>query len=95
MNVNAGDLLRAVAIGAGATFLMDLWNFSLTRLFGIPSLNYCVLGRWVLHMPKSGHGIVPSAPAGPGTTQEPGHAYRLRTGIVRLRLGFELPPPAP
>jgi hypothetical protein len=44
-------VLTAVAIGVGATLLMDLWNLFLKRVFGIPSLNYCFLGRWVLHIP--------------------------------------------
>lgn len=44
-------LLKAVTIGVGATLLMDLWNLFLKRAFGIPSLNYCFLGRWVLHIP--------------------------------------------
>jgi hypothetical protein len=44
-------LLKAVIIGVGATLLMDLWNLFLKRAFGIPSLNYCFLGRWVLHIP--------------------------------------------
>jgi hypothetical protein len=29
---------------------MDLWNLFLKRMFGIPSLDYCLLGRWLLHM---------------------------------------------
>jgi hypothetical protein len=45
------DMLGAIAIGIGATLLMDLWNLFLKRAFGIPSLNYCFLGRWVLHIP--------------------------------------------
>ena len=52
MSLHGSDLLRAVAVGAGATFLMDLWNLVLKRVFGIPSLNLCLLGRWVLHMAK-------------------------------------------
>ena len=47
-----GVLPGAVAIGAGATLMMDLWNLVLKRAFGIPSLNYCLLGRWVFHMPS-------------------------------------------
>jgi hypothetical protein len=39
----------AIAIGLGATLTMDLWNLLLKRAFGIPSLNYCLLGRWVRH----------------------------------------------
>jgi hypothetical protein len=30
---------------------MDLWNLFLKRAFDIPSLNYCLLGRWIRHMP--------------------------------------------
>jgi len=29
---------------------MDLWNLALARTVGIPSLSYCLLGRWFLHM---------------------------------------------
>ena len=41
----------AVALGLGATLVMDLWNLFLKRAFGIPSLSYCLLGRWLRHMP--------------------------------------------
>ena len=30
---------------------MDLWNLFLKRAFHIPSLNYCLLGRWLRHIP--------------------------------------------
>ena len=46
------DILSAVAIGVGATLLMDFWNLFLKRRFNIPSLSYCVLGRWLRHMPE-------------------------------------------
>jgi uncharacterized membrane protein YagU involved in acid resistance len=29
---------------------MDSWNLFLKRAFRIPSLNYCLLGRWLRHM---------------------------------------------
>ena len=45
------DLLRAAVIGIGATLSMDLWNLFLKRAFGIPSLDYALLGRWIAHMP--------------------------------------------
>lgn len=45
-------ILTAVAIGCGATLLMDLWNQFLKRAFGTASLNYCMLGRWLRHMPS-------------------------------------------
>ena len=44
-------ILGGIAIGAGATLVMDLWNLFLKRTFRIPSLNYCLLGRWLRHMP--------------------------------------------
>jgi hypothetical protein len=45
-------LLRLVGVGLGATVLMDLWNLFLERAFGVPSLNFCLLGRWIQHMPS-------------------------------------------
>ena len=44
------DIPGAIAIGLGATMVMDLWNLFLRRAFGVPSLDYCLLGRWVRHM---------------------------------------------
>jgi hypothetical protein len=44
--------LLAVLAGLGATATIDLWSLFLRRAFGILSLNYCLLGRWVLHMPR-------------------------------------------
>ena len=51
MSIGASHVLVAAAIGIGATLVMDLWNLLLKRAFGIPSLNYCLLGRWVRHLP--------------------------------------------
>ncbi|HTQ40910.1 MAG TPA: DUF2938 domain-containing protein [Pirellulales bacterium] len=45
-------ILSAIAIGIGATMCVDLWAMLLNRGFGIPSLDYCLLGRWFLHMPS-------------------------------------------
>lgn len=44
--------LAAVAIGLGATLLMDLWALLLNRAFGITAANYCLVGRWFCHMPR-------------------------------------------
>jgi len=46
------DVLSAVAIGVGASLLMDVWNLFLKRAFDIPSLNYGLLGRWIGHMQR-------------------------------------------
>jgi len=50
VNIEARYIVGAIAIGLGATLLMDLWNLFLKRAFNIPSLNYCFLGRWVRHL---------------------------------------------
>jgi hypothetical protein len=59
-------VLAAIAIGLGASVLMDAWNLFLKRAFGVPSLNYCLLGRWLLHMPKGTfvHSSIASATPG-------------------------------
>src|SRR5215210_1156646 len=51
MSIEACHILGATAIGIGATLVMDLWNLFLKRTFSVPSLNYCLLGRWLGHMP--------------------------------------------
>lgn len=52
MSIEAHYVPGAVALGIGATLVMDLWNLFLKRTFNIPSLNYCLLGRWLRHMPE-------------------------------------------
>lgn len=42
----------AVLIGAGATLVMDLWALFIKRCFGIPSLNFAMVGRWIGHLPR-------------------------------------------
>lgn len=51
MGISPGVLASAVAIGVGATLLLDLWNLFLRRAFGVPSLDNALLGRWLLSMP--------------------------------------------
>ena len=62
--MDVSEMLSAVAIGVGASLAMDLWNLLLKRAFGIPSLNYCLLGRWLRHMPEGTfwHVSISSAP---------------------------------
>lgn len=59
------DILFGIAMGVGATLMIDLWALVLNRAFRIRSLNYCLLGRWVLHMPagKIRHPSIGSAAA--------------------------------
>ena len=67
MSIGANDILGAIAVGVGATLVMDLWNLFLKRTFGILSLNYCLLGRWVSHMPGGTlrHASITAAPQKP------------------------------
>jgi hypothetical protein len=64
MTLDPRHLLSAMAIGLGATVAMDIWNSFLKRAFGIRSLNYCLLGRWIGHMPGGTfrHASIATAP---------------------------------
>jgi len=64
MSIEASYILGAIAVGIGATLVMDLWNLFLKRTFNIPSLNYCLLGRWLRHMPEGTfrHASISAAP---------------------------------
>ncbi|AOK61683.1 hypothetical protein WM29_21230 [Burkholderia ubonensis] len=50
MNDTADTLLRLLLIGTGGTLVMDLWALFRRRAFGIPSLDYALVGRWLGHM---------------------------------------------
>jgi hypothetical protein len=49
MNDSLEMVLRTLAIGAGATMLMDAWA-ALLRRFGVASLDFALLGRWIGHL---------------------------------------------
>ena len=67
MSIEANRIFGAIAIGIGATLVMDLWNLLLRRAFSIPSLNYCLLGRWLRYMPEGTftHASIGAAPQKP------------------------------
>ncbi len=67
MRLEANDALGAIAVGVGATLFMDLWNLFLKHAFSVSSLNYCLLGRWLCHMPKGTfmHANIAAAPKKP------------------------------
>lgn len=67
MSLGPGVVLGAIATGVGATLVMDLWNLFLRRAFAIPSLDYCLLGRWLRHMPEGTlrHASIAAAPEKP------------------------------
>ncbi|KRG68187.1 DUF2938 family protein [Pseudoxanthomonas dokdonensis] len=39
-----------VALGAGSTALVDLWAWLLGRVFGIATLDWALVGRWIGHL---------------------------------------------
>jgi hypothetical protein len=67
VSIEAKTIVGVMAIGIGASLVMDLWNLFLKRTFSIPSLNYCLLGRWLLHMPGGTfrHSSITNAPQKP------------------------------
>lgn len=49
MNITPELLLRAAAIGIGATVLIDLWALLQRRAFSTPTLDWALVGRWIGH----------------------------------------------
>jgi len=45
-------VVNSIAIGIGATVVMDIWALMLQRIFGIAQLNYALVGRWLVYMRK-------------------------------------------
>ncbi|MEO8166771.1 MAG: DUF2938 domain-containing protein [bacterium] len=59
-------IIGAIVIGISASIIMDSWNLLLKRIFSIPSLNYCLLGRWLRHMPGTfRHASITGSPQKP------------------------------
>src|SRR5271170_883856 len=51
MSADLQIILRVVAIGVGATIVLDLWSAILNRFLHIPSTNWAMIGRWFGHLP--------------------------------------------
>lgn len=51
MNETFEYLIRILFAGIGATAIMDLWA-AVLRQFGVPSLDFALLGRWIGHFPE-------------------------------------------
>lgn len=57
--------VRVVAVGLGATAVMDGWGLMLRHVYGVAGLDYRLVGRWLGHMPRgrfTHDGIGKSAP---------------------------------
>lgn len=57
-------LLSVIAVGCGATAVMDLWLLLVRRL-GVPTLDFALLGRWFGHASRGrlAHAAITRAPA--------------------------------
>lgn len=42
----------AALLGIGASLFIDAWALLRRRLFGIPALDYALVGRWLAHLPR-------------------------------------------
>ena len=64
MSTEAIHFLTIAVLGLGATLFMDLCALFLKRAFSIPSANYCLVGRWLRHMPEGTfmHASIAAAP---------------------------------
>src|SRR6266480_1296238 len=67
MNSELIYVLVAIAVGLGATIVMDLCAIFLKRAFDIPSPDYCFVGRWLRYMPEGifRHSSIAAAPKKP------------------------------
>ena len=45
-------LLSIVAVGIGATAVHDAWTWLRARLFGVPTPDWALVGRWAAHLPR-------------------------------------------
>ncbi len=64
MTVSVDLVLVGALIGLGGAALMDGWSLLLRRRFGIATLDYALLGRWIGHFPHGRfvHDRIASAP---------------------------------
>jgi hypothetical protein len=60
--------IRSLVMGVAAAALMDAWGLLLRRGFGIPTLDYAMLGRWIGHMARGrfAHARIAAAAPMPG-----------------------------
>jgi hypothetical protein len=64
MSIELSHVMLTLAVGLGATLVMDLWCIFLERAFNTPFPNYCFVGRWLRYMPEGifHHSSIAAAP---------------------------------
>jgi hypothetical protein len=50
--MSTGIIFSIIVVGLGATLVLDLWNLFLKHVFSIPVPHFCLVGRWLCHMPS-------------------------------------------
>ena len=76
-------IAHVLAIGTGATIVTDVWALARQRLFGIPPLDYALVGRWIAHMPQGRWVHASIGAAAPKALEAPlGWAMHFLTGIL-------------
>lgn len=57
-------LFHAAVIGTGATLVMDAWWYWQKRVWGVPVLDYAMVGRWLGHLARGRlrHDAITAAP---------------------------------
>lgn len=58
--MNMELVFQTVIVGIGATLFMDLWSLFQKHIVGIAPLNYALVGRWILWLPRENCGIIQS-----------------------------------
>ena len=63
--------VRGLVMGVAAAALMDAWGLVLRRGFGIPTLDYAMLGRWIGTFPSGRFAHVRMSAAAPVPGERP------------------------
>lgn len=68
MDEAADIVMLSVAIGTGATLVMDAWGQVQKRAYNVPPLDYALVGRWLGYMVKGRffHQPIGASPSLPG-----------------------------
>lgn len=82
-------VFRTMLIGVGATAIMDTWAAVMKRAFGVPSLNYGLVGHWLGHMRhgRFAHENIAKAPPIAGE-QIIGWSAHYAIGVIFAGLGL-------
>jgi hypothetical protein len=76
-------IVKAIVLGTNATLVMDLWALARKRFFGVPALDYGLVGRWLGHMRhgRFRHAAIGKAPS--ARRERPlGWAFHYLTGLA-------------